>query len=388
MTKIKFPPTLTKQKFLTEFWQKKPLVIRNALDPKELSFSPEELAGMACDDDVESRLITQTKDFFWTIQHGPFDIETFNHLPKDKWTLLVQDVDKYISDVSSIRDAFNFIPNWRIDDVMISYATKGGSVGPHLDQYDVFLIQAIGTRTWHLDASNHKNSKRIENCDLDLLADFKAGQSYFLNPGDVLYLPPNLAHWGIAEDDCTTWSVGFKSPSDKDLLGSWAEYLTSNIDVPNYYSDVDVTIQFAPAEITTESFNSIKHLLNGALNHDEDMFREWFGCFITEPKSHQEIFELDSHITLSDMVGLFDSNKIMLVWDPLAKNAIAKINTKTVAFFVYGECFKFDSEYFESLSKLSTIHEISYEIFSKLNMKTQEFIVLLYNKGYLTIDEY
>ncbi len=214
---------LSADRFLRDYWQKQPLLMRavaSGLDQPD----PETLAGLALEAEVESRLITGHGDGPWNLQHGPFTERDFQVLPRENWTLLVQSVDCFLTDVSLLLDQFDFLPGWRLEDIMISYAARGGSVGPHFDRYDVFLIQARGSRRWKLGGQCHAHTPLLQHDQLKLLETMEVEEEYVLHPGDALYLPPGVAHWGIAEDsDCVTWSVGFRAPSPVELLARLAD---------------------------------------------------------------------------------------------------------------------------------------------------------------------
>lgn len=222
--------------FLRHYWQQQPLVMQQAASGL-LTPSKEELFALAQRDDVESRIITGANDGPWSLQQGPFQAEDFTELPSKEWTLLVQSVDYYLSNISLLLDSFSFLPSWRHEDIMISYATQGGSVGPHYDRYDVFLIQAHGQRRWHLGPVCDKSSARQDVEDIDLLKDMPIKSTHLMQPGDVLYLPPGVAHWGIAEDDeCITWSVGFRAPRLTDLLARLTDEVLAD-NSPSLYTD-------------------------------------------------------------------------------------------------------------------------------------------------------
>ena len=204
--------------FLRGYWQRKPLLARASATGLAIP-DPDTLAGLALEEGVESRLIMGAQDSPWTLRHGPFDEDDFRTLPEQNWTLLVQSVDYCLTEVSLLLDSFDFLPPWRLEDIMISYAVRGGSVGPHFDQYDVFLIQASGQRRWQLGPVCDADTPLQPHDSLRLLADMPVQEEHLLGPGDVLYIPPGVAHWGIAEDDdCVTWSVGFRAPRRADLL--------------------------------------------------------------------------------------------------------------------------------------------------------------------------
>jgi len=166
---------------------------------------------MACEEGIESRLIIGTADnSHWSVEHGPLNEERFGSLPDQYWTILVQDVDKYLPKAAALVDQFRFLPSWRIDDLMISYAEDQGSVGPHTDSYDVFLIQLQGKRLWKISDKIYTDDDLIADSEIRVLDNFEQSEEWLLKPGDILYLPPHIAHWGIAQGPCMTGSVGFQ----------------------------------------------------------------------------------------------------------------------------------------------------------------------------------
>ena len=199
--------------FLTDYWQQKPLLIRGASKDYEHVLSADELAGMACEEQVESRLVieqTSNNGSQWLLENGPLEEHRFSKLPETHWTLLVQGVDQWLPEVRDILSEFSFLPSWRLDDVMISYATPEGSVGPHFDYYDVFLLQTKGRRRWKLGQACDDNTALVEDQPLKLLADFEQADCFELDPGDMLYIPAGIAHWGTSlDDECMTWSIVF-----------------------------------------------------------------------------------------------------------------------------------------------------------------------------------
>jgi 50S ribosomal protein L16 3-hydroxylase len=270
--------------FLRDYWQKKPLLIRNAFPDFTSPVSPEELAGLACENDTNARIVLEkAEDRLWAVQYGPFDEQTFERLPEKHWTLLVSDVEKHIPSTRSIIDCFRFIPDWRIDDLMISYAPEGGSVGPHIDAYDVFLLQSYGRRKWMINTT-HSN-EFLDNTDLKILADFKAENEWIVEPGDVLYLPPDTAHHGVALEPCMTCSIGFRAPSVRSMISEFGEYLASNISSDLRYTDMDIQKQQHPAEISQSALTTIKDILNRYFVTSNDMVEKWFGEYITDTRS-------------------------------------------------------------------------------------------------------
>jgi len=210
------------RRFLDEHWQHTPLLIRGWLKPAALGI--DQVVAAAGDDDLGSRLVVGSfENLDWTLEYGPFSEDDLPSLDRPYQSLLVQDMDKKYPQVAELLDAFSFLPNWLLDDIMVSQAGPGGSVGPHVDAYDVFLVQAAGARRWEL-AGNFQPDLN-EDFELAVLRNFKAEASCVTEPGDVLYVPPGVAHHGIAQQNSQTWSVGLRAPSSAELLSELAAFL-------------------------------------------------------------------------------------------------------------------------------------------------------------------
>jgi len=273
---------LTAAQFLAEYWQKQPLLIRQAIPNFVSPLSPDELAGLACDAQVESRLIMeQGGEKPWQVRHGPFTEQDFAQLPESYWTLLVQEVDRHVPEIADLIDKFSFIPSWRIDDLMISYAVPQGSVGPHTDSYDVFLLQAYGTRRWQISS---QVSELLPDLELKILREFTPEQEWVLAPGDLLYLPPGVAHYGVALDDCMTFSIGFLAPSHTDMLNDYVTFALGQLDENVRYSDPDLQLQNDFGEISAQAIEKIKQVIH-SLPIDETLIQQWFGRYVTQTRS-------------------------------------------------------------------------------------------------------
>jgi len=281
--------------FLRDFWQKRPLLIRNAFPDFQTPVQPEDLAGLACEEGVLARLIQHDKaQDGWRVRSGPFQEDVFPALPDRDWTLLVQDVDKWDPDVRALIEHFNFLPRWRMDDVMISFAATGGSVGAHVDQYDVFLLQAHGHRRWQIDASESIKGKRPPlgfrpDVELKLLQVFKPTHDWVLAPGDMLYLPPNVPHHGVAEDPCLTFSFGMRAPASAELISDYLDTLIANADENIRYQDPDLKVPADPNEIDTVAMARVITALNAIRMNDPDKLGDWFGRFITTYRAAGEV---------------------------------------------------------------------------------------------------
>lgn len=274
------------ESFLSEYWQKKPLLIRNALPDIESPVSADVLAGLACEDGVESRLIIKDNES-WQLLHGPFNDEIFSTLPESEWTLLVQAVDHYIPQAAELLEQFNFIPHWRIDDLMMSYANDGGGVGAHFDNYDVFLVQTSGQRQWQVGGRHDDSSPIREGLPVKILNNFQAADTWVLDPGDILYLPPGIGHNGVAlGDGCITCSIGFRAPSHNEILREYTDYIGGQLTESLRYQDPDLTVQSNTGEISTLTLEKIEQILSHYLQ-DPEMISDWFGRYITTPKYSQ-----------------------------------------------------------------------------------------------------
>ncbi|WP_440995553.1 cupin domain-containing protein [Arhodomonas sp. SL1] len=277
--------TLSREAFVERYWQQRPLVVRGAFPEPPAGLSAEELAGLATEADVESRVVMgETAREDWILLHGPFEPEFFQDTPDADWTLLVQDVDKHLPALAAWLAPFRFVPGWRFDDLMVSYAAPGGTVGPHVDRYDVFLIQGQGRRRWAIQDPPPEGERLRGHPDLRLLADFEATDEWVLEPGDMLYLPPGIPHYGVAEDDCLTYSVGFRAPSGAELLAAWARgRVDANGDAGRYH-DAPGALP-PPGRLTTEELSELRRLIREAAAADDDALDDWIARYLTEPKA-------------------------------------------------------------------------------------------------------
>lgn len=281
-----FPNSLIDEDFLRLYWQKQPLLMRQALPLPAGLVTRARLFNLACgSDEVESRLVIEHGETPWEVHHGPFEPGELQQLPESHWTLLVQDVNRHMPAINAVLDAFKGMPRWRVDDIMISYAVDQGSVGPHTDEYDVFLIQAAGSRRWKIQRRAVSDEDLIPDLDIQVLNRFDAEEEWLLEPGDVLYLPPNVAHWGIAEGECITWSAGFRGPDIAELCHHWLEERLAALPRQRY-GDPDLRMQQHSGEITPPAIGRIKQMLQQALRFSDAELAAWFGGFISEPKAH------------------------------------------------------------------------------------------------------
>lgn len=324
--------------FLRDIWQQRPLLIRNPWDQWRNPLSPDELAGLACEEGVEARLIEQDREALQA-EDGPFPAERFGNLGKQPFALLVQAVDHHVPEVAALLEAFRFIPSWRIDDVMVSCASDGGGVGAHFDHYDVFLIQGEGRRRWQVGARCDDATALLPHDDLRLLADFQPTEEWILEPGDILYVPPRFPHNGVAvSDDCMTYSIGFRAPARADLLSAWCDDLLAEMDDDDRYEDPGLAPQDNPGEITPAAIARLHALVTERLN-DQAAFARWFGGYTSTPKYPEMDWQPEVPVRVED-VRADIAEALPLLRNPASRFSFVREGPAAVLLFVDGECFE------------------------------------------------
>lgn len=272
---------LSEAQFLSEYWQRKPLLVRNAWPNFITPVLPSRLKKIACRDDADSRLVLERGgEYPWEVRFGPFEGDDFDHLPETHWTLLVQYADRLDSEVARMLEAVKFLPTWRLDDIMISYAPGEGGVGPHIDNYDVFLLQAHGRRRWQIQAQPIADENLVPDIDVRMLSDFRADQEWILEPGDMLYLPPRIAHYGVALGHCMTFSIGCRAPSKQEILTGYLEDYITDAGAEIFFSDAGRTASDTPGRIDQQ----IKMFAREAIDEfrsDTTRLERWLGRMLT-----------------------------------------------------------------------------------------------------------
>ncbi len=260
--------------FLRDYWQQKPLLIRQAFPAFQSPLSPDELAGFACDTDTARLVLEKGGRSPWEVRHGPLRPKEFAKLPKTHWTLLVNDMEQLMPELSAVIAPFRFIPDWRIDDLMISFAVAGGSVGAHVDAYDVFLLQAQGQRRWQISTQPCVEDNFLPDLELRIMRDFQPEEEWVLEPGDMLYLPPNVAHHGVALNECMTFSIGFRAPSRADLLEGLLGQLLEQPLMQERYRDAGRSLQADPTLLAEQDLDKLTAFVLEALP-DQGTIRAW-----------------------------------------------------------------------------------------------------------------
>jgi len=328
---IQWPDKLHPQAFLDQYWQQKPLLIRQAIPGFITPLPADELAGLSLEEGTTPRLILKDDNGHYHLEHGPFDESRFATLDGNNWSLLVTDVEKHLPELNHYLDPFRFLPGWRIDDLMISYAPDGASVGEHVDQYDVFLLQASGTRRWSIDTRTDVEQEPVDNGALKLLSDFEATDTWVLQPGDLLYLPPGMPHHGVAVgDDCTTWSIGCRAPGVREILLNHAELLAEKIEDRRL---TDNRLRIAvPGEISSDAIEAITALWHEATRLDTATATTLAGQLLTQASIASELPES------SDKTGSSLNNKALTV-EPFSRIAWSGCDD-TVQLFVNGTTYR------------------------------------------------
>ncbi len=277
---------LTPAQFLKKHWQREPMLIKNSVPEIAELLTGDDLAGLALEEDVESRLVIRSGKpslaKSWALRRGPFKATDFKKLPERDWTLLVQAVDHRLPGLAELLDRFDFLPQWRIDDVMVSYAVEGGGVGPHYDSYDVFLIQGVGTRVWKVGPIVD-DSHLLPHPDLRILKNMDVVDEYLCEPGDVLYLPPGFAHWGIAQENCITYSVGFRAPADRELLDGFCGHVIEQTPEQQRYSDPGIAPLRHSGAMDAATLERFRERLANLVDQP-DLLADFLGRALSEPK--------------------------------------------------------------------------------------------------------
>lgn len=333
------PLGIPTSQFLRDYWQKRPLLIRGLFPGGVEAVAPNDLAGLACEEAALARIVVRdAKRDRWILRNGPFHATDFAKLGRKNWTLLVQDVDKWDMDAAALLDRFAFIPSWRIDDVMVSYATDGGGVGPHVDQYDVFLVQGAGYRRWSIDAQPRPFEPDAfrDDSELKLLREFAPTHEWLLDPGDALYLPPGVPHDGIAFGECTTYSIGMRAPSQAELLFDFVEFLAEPLNENERYVDPDLTPASDVGEIDDTALARVRKALPHFSGVEKSTFARWFGCFITRYRSAQIVAAPGREISIPELQRRLPTS--LLLRNPFSRIAWRR-NGRSADLFVSGKAW-------------------------------------------------
>lgn len=341
---------ITAEQFLSEYWQKKPLLVRNALPEIINILEPNDVKELALEENVTARLIKQKdKDSNqWSVKSSPLIKGHFQKMPK-LWTLLVQAVDHYSFDLAALWKKFPFIPQWRRDDIMVSYAPKGGSVGKHFDFYDVFLVQGYGHRRWQLGQMCDADTAFIPGQPLKLLPDMEVTFDEVLAPGDLLYVPPGLSHYGVAEDDCLTFSFGFRMPNIADMMDRVSDKFSEDQLLRNPLTDILRDQATAAGEITPVELEYLKTELLARLQNST-VLDDAIISLMSEPKYPENIPEAEE-IGTGDLEEALDQG-YMLMLEP-ASRLLYTDEDNQLLFWANGEALYISESFAAYLKRLA-----------------------------------
>ncbi|MFC3031267.1 JmjC domain-containing protein [Pseudoalteromonas fenneropenaei] len=364
--------------FLANYWQKKPLLIKGGFTDFQDPIEPEELAGLAMEDSIESRLVTNHNND-WQAYHGPF--EDFSLLTERNSTLLVQAVDHWHPDSAALLEPFRFIPNWRIDDLMISYSTPGGGVGPHLDQYDVFIIQGMGKRHWRVGLPNPTLKEFAQNKSLLQVEQFEACIDEVLQPGDILYIPPGHPHEGYAVENALNYSVGFRAANQRDLLSNFADYLIDNEAGKLRYSDANLTERPSCGELLNAEASAIAELMIAAI-HNQQEFKHWLGKNMSTPKHDMDLCPLDEPFDVEELADIL-SDDVELCRAGGTRAIYQRLDEQQLLLSVNGENYSLPSSELHNVKLLCDNTELSSDQFENSQnwLEFVQTLATLINEG-------
>ncbi|MHA6203259.1 JmjC domain-containing protein [Dyella soli] len=376
----RLPLGMTPAQFLRDYWQKRPLLIRQAFPDFVSPIAPDDLAGLALEESALSRLIIHDeKRDRWQVKSGPLSEADFASTPDSNWTLLVQDVDKWDADVAALLQDFTFLPSWRLDDIMISYAEPGGGVGPHVDQYDVFLLQGLGQRHWAISTDPSAPKDFRPDVELKQLQHFDPDHEWLLEPGDMLYLPPGVPHDGVAfGGPCLTISVGMRAPSQAELTGDLADYLAERLPDELRYGDADLTPAKAVGEIDRAALARLRQAMPFAAGLDDATLADWFGRFITRYRNAQVPVPPDKPVTEAALAKQLDGGA-RLLRHPWARMAWTRVK-RGATLFVNGHAYPTSAELAE---RMCSERELSPG--KKLPAAEAALLLSLVNDGHLVV---
>ncbi len=367
--------------FLQNYWQKKPLLIMQAFPDFEPPIAPDELAGLACEEEVNSRIVIEKDgEHPWQAIHGPMDEDTFAKMPETHWTLVVNDLEKYIPELAWITDQFRFIPEWHLDDLMSSYAAPEGSVGPHVDLYDVFILQGEGKRRWQISTQPVAEDNVIPDIALRLQKDFTPEVEWILEPGDMMYLPAGVSHHGVSIGESMSYSIGFRATSHTDLVSDFIAHITNDLSINKTYQLPHNSPQKHSNEISTAAIEELRSLFSQYLDPNHPELARWFGCYVSDSKIDY-LHQCEEPVeNLSQLRQLLDESEAQLMRYPSSRFAFTRTKEKCLL-FVDGQDFSV-SDYFACLLCNNRVIDLE-QLEAKATENEKDFIVNLYNSGKL-----
>lgn len=376
---------ITQADFINHYWQQKPVVLKNAIANFADPIDANDLAGLAMEEVVESRIVKQTNSK-WNVQHGPF--KEFDDLPEQAWSLLVQGVDRWIPEIYRLRELVNFIPKWSVDDVMVSYSAISGGVGAHLDQYDVFIIQGSGSRQWQVGSVDKSLSQKEVVQDLLQVDDFSPIIDEVLEPGDILYIPPFAPHCGVSLEPSLSYSIGFRAPSQTELLTSFADFIYENEQGKARFvnENINDSESHDSSTMSDSTVNDLKNFMLESLQNNQ--FEKFLHQFLTEPTRELDILPSEQEWSEEQLSQLLQSSNIRIN-KVLALKTSYFMDDQGLHFYCNGTYFKLIDSQQEFVSLLHRSESLDKSnLKSSLNqLENISLLTTLINTGYLFIDE-
>ncbi|MDO6446898.1 cupin domain-containing protein [Colwellia sp. 1_MG-2023] len=374
---------LTPETFLKEYWQKKPLLIKQAMPNFQGTIEADELAGLAMEQEIESRIIAQNPDNTWHVEHGPFD--DFAKFGENNWTLLVQAVNNWSRDTDQLISLFTFIPRWRIDDVMVSFSTPNGGVGAHLDQYDVFILQGEGKRRWQVGAPDSTLETLIPHPDLKQVSEFTPMIDEITEPGDLLYIPPNHPHNGVSIENSVNYSIGFQAPSNQDLWSAFADKLIDETLGEQRFSDADRDVTDSPYQLKAKDMNQIKSFMLSQLS-DEPLFSQFISQYLTQSHHTLELLIPMEAFTTEQVMGFLEDDEIQFA--PVSGIKALVCSTPTSSLVINGDSFELSDETSELGVYLAGSQAMTTKKAKSFTscLKNVQLLTSVLNKGYWYIE--
>lgn len=381
---------LTPEQFLKEYWQKKPLLIKGAFKDFTDPIDANELAGLAMESEIESRIIA-CNNGDWQVEQGPFD--SFDKFGEQNWTLLVQAVNNWSRDTQSLLAAVNFIPQWRIDDVMVSFSTPNGGVGAHLDQYDVFIVQGEGKRRWQVGAPDSSLKQLLPHPDLKQVSSFVAVIDEITEAGDLLYIPPNHPHNGVSLENSMNFSIGFQAPNNQELWSGFADKLIDENLGEARFPDNERTLTSHPEQLEQMDIEKLKAFMKAQLD-DDKLFTPFIGKYLTQNHHALEILMPVTPIDSEQLSDILAEAENTLVPVSGIKSLIVPFQhqeqapNETSFLYINGESFLIDKETITLATYLTKQQTLTTQTVKSLltNLKNEQLLTSVLNMGFWYIE--
>ncbi|WED29098.1 cupin domain-containing protein [Vibrio sp. DW001] len=375
MYKLSFSLT----EFLHQYWQKKPTIIKGGFKDFQDPISPEELAGLTMEEEIDSRFVSNLNNE-WIAEHGPFNEEKFEGLNESHWSFIFQAANHWHADAAKLVEPFKGMPNWLFDDLMVSYSVKDGGVGPHIDQYDVFIIQGMGTRHWRVGAKNV--GQYTENHRANALRQIESFDSIIddiLEPGDILYIPPGFPHDGYALEPSMSYSVGFRSPKEQELISNFADYVLAHDIGDVHLHKPEITTQNGFGEIATTDLDSLTEMLKNSL-YSKPTIDDFMGCMLSQSRHNLNIVPAEPLWQLDEIADHLHSG---FAFEKVSGLRALYHQNDEETVYINGEVFQLSDDEVQLTSALCNQDTLSVqELNGNLDSDSVRLIQSLVNKGY------